>query len=102
MQDLLAAPRQDLDEATVRAALDHGSRIEYGVDVLSTTDVVSDEEVLVEGPSRTDPALLRGRTRRNTTVNFTGEVAAGELVLVSIERASSTTLGGAQAVRAAA
>ena len=28
------------------------------------------EEVLVEGPSRTDPALLRGRTRRNTTVNF--------------------------------
>ena len=31
------------------------------------------EEVLVEGPSRTDPALLRGRTRRNTTVNFTGD-----------------------------
>ena len=28
------------------------------------------EEVLVEGPSRTDAALLRGRTRRNTTVNF--------------------------------
>ena len=28
------------------------------------------EEVLVEGPSRTDPQLLRGRTRRNTTVNF--------------------------------
>ena len=31
------------------------------------------EEVLVEGPSRTDPTLLRGRTRRNTTVNFTGD-----------------------------
>ena len=30
------------------------------------------EQVLVEGPSRTDPALLRGRTRRNTTVNFAG------------------------------
>ena len=30
------------------------------------------EEVLVEGPSRTDPTLLRGRTRRNTTVNFAG------------------------------
>ena len=27
------------------------------------------EEVLVEGPSRTDQTLLRGRTRRNTTVN---------------------------------
>ena len=30
------------------------------------------EQVLVEGPSRTDPTLLRGRTRRNTTVNFAG------------------------------
>src|SRR5579864_5618289 len=35
------------------------------------------EEVLVEGPSRTDPALLRGRTRRNTTVNFGGDTKAG-------------------------
>src|SRR5205809_3835601 len=31
------------------------------------------EQVLVEGPSRTDAALLRGRTRRNTTVNFAGD-----------------------------
>ncbi|MBA2629485.1 MAG: tRNA (N6-isopentenyl adenosine(37)-C2)-methylthiotransferase MiaB, partial [Thermoleophilaceae bacterium] len=29
-------------------------------------------EVLVEGPSRTDPARLRGRTRHNKTVNFSG------------------------------
>ena len=35
------------------------------------------EEVLVEGPSRTDPALLRGRTRRNTTVNFRRHGVAG-------------------------
>ena len=34
------------------------------------------EEVLVEGASRTDPALLRGRTRRNTTVNFAGDARA--------------------------
>ena len=46
------------------------------------------EEVLVEGPSRTDPTLLRGRTRRNTTVNFTGSRAAGELVDVAIEGAT--------------
>ena len=52
------------------------------------------EEVLVEGQSRTDPALLRGRTRRNTTVNFTGEAEPGELVPVLIERATSTTLRG--------
>ena len=60
------------------------------------------EEVLVEGPSRTDAAILRGRTRRNTTVNFTGSAAAGELVGVRIEDASSTTLRGAQLEAAAA
>ena len=60
------------------------------------------EEVLVEGPSRTDPSLLRGRTRRNTTVNFAGSAAPGELVDVRIEAASSTTLRGTQAALAAA
>jgi tRNA-2-methylthio-N6-dimethylallyladenosine synthase len=52
------------------------------------------EEVLVEGPSRTDPTLLRGRTRRNTTVNFSGEAESGALVPVRIESATSTTLAG--------
>jgi tRNA-2-methylthio-N6-dimethylallyladenosine synthase len=60
------------------------------------------EEVLVEGASRTDTTLLRGRTRRNTTVNFSGTAAAGELVDVRIEAASSTTLRGVQSFRAAA
>jgi tRNA-2-methylthio-N6-dimethylallyladenosine synthase len=52
------------------------------------------EEVLVEGPSRTDEAVLRGRTRRNTTVNFRGSAEAGELVPVEIDGATSTTLRG--------
>jgi tRNA-2-methylthio-N6-dimethylallyladenosine synthase len=56
------------------------------------------EEVLVEGPSRTEPALLRGRTRRNTTVNFTGTAAPGDLVHVRIEAATSTTLSGSALV----
>jgi tRNA-2-methylthio-N6-dimethylallyladenosine synthase len=60
------------------------------------------EEVLVEGRSRTDAALLRGRTRRNTTVNFTGTAAAGELVDVRIDGATSTTLRGTQAAAVAA
>ena len=60
------------------------------------------EEVLVEGSSRTDASLLRGRTRRNTTVNFTGTAAPGELVDVRIDAATSTTLRGAQAVPVAA
>jgi tRNA-2-methylthio-N6-dimethylallyladenosine synthase len=60
------------------------------------------EEVLVEGPSRTEPELLRGRTRRNTTVNFSGDAAPGELVSVAIASATSTTLAGAQLALAAA
>jgi tRNA-2-methylthio-N6-dimethylallyladenosine synthase len=60
------------------------------------------EEVLVEGTSRTDASLLRGRTRRNTTVNFRGTATAGELVDVRIEGATSTTLRGVQAVPVAA
>jgi tRNA-2-methylthio-N6-dimethylallyladenosine synthase len=60
------------------------------------------EEVLVEGPSRTDPALLRGRTRRNTTVNFAGTAAPGELVHVEIDGATSTTLKGTQLAAVAA
>jgi 2-methylthioadenine synthetase len=58
--------------------------------------------VLVEGPSRTDPDVLRGRTRRNTTVNFAGTAEAGELVPVTIEAATSTTLKGTQLAAVAA
>jgi tRNA-2-methylthio-N6-dimethylallyladenosine synthase len=54
------------------------------------------EQVLIEGPSRTDPTLVRGRTRRNTTVNFEGTATAGELVDVLVEAATSTTLRGTQ------
>ena len=60
------------------------------------------EEVLVEGASRTDPTLLRGRTRRNTTVNFAGSASAGDMVDVRIEGASSTTLRGRIAAAVAA
>jgi tRNA-2-methylthio-N6-dimethylallyladenosine synthase len=60
------------------------------------------EEVLVEGRSRTDSALLRGRTRRNTTVNFGGTAAPGSLVDVRIDDATSTTLKGVELATVAA
>jgi tRNA-2-methylthio-N6-dimethylallyladenosine synthase len=60
------------------------------------------EQVLVEGPSRTDPSFLRGKTRRNTTVNFSGAAQPGELVDVRVEGATSTTLRGTQAALVAA
>jgi len=59
-------------------------------------------EVLVEGPSRTDPDRLRGRIRHNKTVHFAGSPAhpaePGELVQVEIASATSTTLAGMQPV----
>jgi tRNA-2-methylthio-N6-dimethylallyladenosine synthase len=54
------------------------------------------EEVLVEGSSRTDPSMRRGRTRRNTTVNFVGDAEPGALVDVVVVEATSTTLRGRQ------
>jgi tRNA-2-methylthio-N6-dimethylallyladenosine synthase len=60
------------------------------------------EAVLVEGESRTNPSLLRGRTRRNTTVNFAGDAAPGAFVDVVIDGSTSTTLRGRVASLAAA
>jgi tRNA-2-methylthio-N6-dimethylallyladenosine synthase len=86
-----------------------GERIERLIDVVQRVAATRNnervggvEEVLVEGPSRTDPTVLRGRTRRNTTVNFAGTADAGDLVEVLIEDSTSTTLRGIQAVPVAA
>ncbi|HEY2005788.1 MAG TPA: tRNA (N6-isopentenyl adenosine(37)-C2)-methylthiotransferase MiaB [Solirubrobacteraceae bacterium] len=53
-----------------------------------------DLEVLVEGPSRTDPSRLRGRSRHNKVVNFDGLGSPGDLVPVRITGATSQTLSG--------
>jgi tRNA-2-methylthio-N6-dimethylallyladenosine synthase len=81
---------QRLVELVQRRALERSSRF------IGTT-----QEVLVEGPSRTDPARLRGRTRHNKTVNFTGLCRPGELVDVEITSATSTTLAGEQTLLSA-
>jgi tRNA-2-methylthio-N6-dimethylallyladenosine synthase len=59
-------------------------------------------EVLVEGPSRTDPGRLRGRTRHNKAVNFSGLAAPGELTDVQITAATSQTLSGEESILARA
>jgi tRNA-2-methylthio-N6-dimethylallyladenosine synthase len=59
-------------------------------------------EVLVEGPSRTDPERLRGRTRHNKVVNFSGLAAPGELTRVEIVSATSQTLSGEESLVARA
>jgi len=59
-------------------------------------------EVLVEGPSRTDAERLRGRTRHNKVVNFSGLAAPGELAQVEISSATSQTLAGEETLLARA
>jgi tRNA-2-methylthio-N6-dimethylallyladenosine synthase len=106
------SPRQSTEAAAMPDQVPDDvkhERIERLVDVVqrvaearNRTRVGLVEEVLVEGPSRTDPALLRGRTRRNTTVNFVGDAEAGDLVDVLVEGATSTTLRGVQRAAVAA
>jgi tRNA-2-methylthio-N6-dimethylallyladenosine synthase len=59
-------------------------------------------EVLVEGPSRTDPERQRGRTRHNKVVNFAGLASPGELAHVQIVKATSQTLSGQESLVARA
>jgi tRNA-2-methylthio-N6-dimethylallyladenosine synthase len=54
-----------------------------------------DVEVLCEGPSKTNPARLMGRTRTNKIVVFEGdEKLAGEILDVRIQRANGFSLYG--------
>ena len=52
------------------------------------------QDVLVEGPSRTDASRLSGRTTHNVTVNFSGSAEPGTIEPVRIEGSTSTTLAG--------
>ncbi len=52
--------------------------------------------VLVEGPSRTNPAVRFGRTPENRVVNFEGRAPAGAVVPVLVERATPNALFGVE------
>jgi len=54
-------------------------------------------EVLVEGPSRTNPARRSGRTPHNRVVNFDGDAPVGALVEVEVQAATQSALSGVQA-----
>jgi tRNA-2-methylthio-N6-dimethylallyladenosine synthase len=59
-------------------------------------------DVLVEGPSRTDPSRLRGRSGHGKAVNFSGLAQPGEIVPVEIVSATSQTLAGEMSLLARA
>src|SRR5690242_12699717 len=98
------SPRAGTDAAEMPDQVPHEVKIERMERLVDLTHAIARErneervgrieQVLVEGASRTDTSLLRGRTRRNTTVNFSGDAAPGALADVLIEGATSTTLRG--------
>jgi tRNA-2-methylthio-N6-dimethylallyladenosine synthase len=98
------SPRRETEAATMDGQVPHPvkrERMERLVELVQrrATErarrfVGRELEVLVEGPSRTDPTRLRGRTRHNKTVNFDGIAEPGQLVDVQIDAATSTTLSG--------
>jgi tRNA-2-methylthio-N6-dimethylallyladenosine synthase len=100
------SPRAGTEAAAIAEQVPHELKIERMERLVELTQQIAQErnsirvggveEVLVEGTSRTDESMLRGRTRRNTTVVFAGEADPGELVPVLIEGATSTTLRGVQ------
>jgi tRNA-2-methylthio-N6-dimethylallyladenosine synthase len=106
------SPRRGTEAATLPDHLDHElkvERLERLVEVIQRRAheraqrfVGRTLEVLVEGPSRTDPARLRGRSTHNKVVNFDGLAATGELVQVEITGATSQTLVGRELIVARA
>ena len=108
----LYSARRGTEAATLSGQLPHEikvARLERLVEVIQRRARERAErfvgrtlEVLVEGPSRTDPTRLRGRSRHNKVVNFTGLGAPGELVEVEISSATSQTLAGQESLLARA
>ena len=52
------------------------------------------EPVLVEGPSKRDPAVLAGRTRQNKLIHVEADAAAGDLLRVRVTGAAPHWLRG--------
>jgi tRNA-2-methylthio-N6-dimethylallyladenosine synthase len=98
------SPRRETEAATLPDQLSHElkvARLERLVAVIQRRAqeraqrfVGRTLDVLVEGPSRTDPSRLRGRSRHNKVVNFNGLGSPGELVPVEITGATCQTLSG--------
>jgi tRNA-2-methylthio-N6-dimethylallyladenosine synthase len=98
------SPRRGTEAATLSDQVPHELKVERMERLIEVVQRRAREraqrfvgrtvEVLVEGPSRTDPDRLRGRSRHNKVVNFAGLGSPGELVEVEISGATSQTLIG--------
>jgi tRNA-2-methylthio-N6-dimethylallyladenosine synthase len=98
------SPRRETEAASMDDQLPHPIKVERMERLVEAVQRRAKEraqrfvgrtlEVLVEGNSRTDPTMLRARTRHNKAVNFEGTAKPGELVEVEIGAATSQTLSG--------
>ncbi len=106
------SPRRGTEAASLEGQIAHEvkvARMERLVEVVQRRGLERAQrfvgrtlEVLVEGPSRTDPSRLRGRSRHNKVVNFTGLAGPGDLIDVHITGATSQTLTGEASLVASA
>jgi tRNA-2-methylthio-N6-dimethylallyladenosine synthase len=102
------SPRRGTEAATLPDRVEHAVKVERMERLVEVVQRRAREraqrfvgrslEVLVEGPSRTDPSRLRGRSRHNKVVNFTGLGSPGEFVQVEVTAASSQTLAGTESI----
>ena len=99
------SPRHDTPAAEMANQIDENTKAERNHDLLELVDesarrinerlVGQTVEVLCEGPSKTNPSRLMGRTRTNKIIIFEGpEELAGTLVDVLIERGTGFSLYG--------
>ncbi len=104
------SPRRATPAAEMPDQIDDRTKEERNQDLLRVVNesnrlslerlVGCDVEVLCEGPSKTNPARLMGRTRTNKIVVFEGnEELIGEIVHVQVQQANGFSLYG-PAVRA--
>ena len=99
------SPRRGTPAAEMTDQIDEGVKEERNQDLLRIVNesmrragerlIGRNVEVLCEGPSKTNPARLMGRTRTNKIVVFEGgDELVGELVDVRIKRANGFSLYG--------
>jgi tRNA-2-methylthio-N6-dimethylallyladenosine synthase len=107
------SPRRDTQAAEMPDQIDERTKEERNQDLLRLVNestrragkrlVGQCVEVLCEGPSKTNPARLMGRTRTNKIVVFEGgNEFIGELVDVQIEQANGFSLYGTPVLKAGA
>jgi tRNA-2-methylthio-N6-dimethylallyladenosine synthase len=100
------SPRRDTQAAEMSDQIDEHIKEQRNQDLLRVVNestrrsgqrlVGHSVEVLCEGPSKTNPARLMGRTRTNKIVVFEGsEKLIGEIVDVHVQRANGFSLYGA-------